>query len=320
MTKDIYLAGGCFWGLQKYIDNINGVVKTSVGYANAVTNIAPSYEQVCTGETQAAEAVYIEYDDDKVSLEMLLDLFFYAIDPTTKNKQGNDIGTQYRTGIYYTNEQDVETIEKVVKRVQKEYKKQIVTQVLPLKNYWLAEEYHQKYLDKNTNGYCHISPSKFNFAANASVDPALYKKADKETLKKELNPESYEVTQNEATEPAFKNAYWDNHEKGIYVDITTGEPLFISSDKFDSGCGWPSFTKPIDGNVVFEKEDHSLFTTRTEVRSRVGDAHLGHVFEDGPKNLGGLRYCINSAALKFIPQKDMEKEGYGKFLDKLDKI
>ncbi|NMA24985.1 MAG: peptide-methionine (R)-S-oxide reductase MsrB, partial [Clostridiales bacterium] len=177
-----------------------------------------------------------------------------------------------------------------------------------------AEEYHQKYLDKNPGGYCHIGRDKFKKAASAVVNPVQYKRPDKEVLRAGLTPLQYEVTQNNATEPPFKNEFWDQYKPGIYVDITTGEPLFLSSDKFESGCGWPSFSKPIDPDVVREKIDLSHGMVRTEVKSRAGDAHLGHVFTDGPKVKGGLRYCINSAALRFIPKEEMVREGYGYLL------
>ena len=136
---------------------------------------------------------------------------------------------------------------------------------------------------------------------------------DKEELKKRLTPLQYEVTQNDATEPPFQNEYWDHEEEGIYVDIVSGEPLFSSRDKYDAGCGWPSFTKPIESDTITEHLDLSHGMIRTEVRSKIADSHLGHVFEDGPPDKGGLRYCINSAALRFIPKEDLEKEGYGEY-------
>ncbi len=314
--KTIYFAGGCFWGVEKYFEMIPGVVATDVGYANSVVD-KPSYQQVVTGNTNASEAVRVVYDPAKVSLKHLLDMYYKVINPTSLNKQGNDIGTQYRTGVYYTDDSDVRTIEKSINKLAKDYREPIQIEVLALQNYFRAEEYHQKYLEKNPDGYCHIGKKEFE-AAEKSVDTSLtngdrpvYEKMSDDELKKNLTSMQYKVTQKDGTEPAYDNEYWDEKRDGIYVDITTGEPLFSSRDKYDSGTGWPSFTKPIEKGVVFEKEDKKLFVTRTEVRSTTGDAHLGHVFDDGPRNKGGLRYCMNSASLKFVPLEDMQKEGYG---------
>jgi peptide methionine sulfoxide reductase msrA/msrB len=310
---EIYLAGGCFWGLEKYLAAIPGVIKTEVGYANGNT-AKPSYEEVCYNNTGHAETVYVAYDEKRLPLDFLLELYYEAIDPVSVNRQGGDRGTQYRTGIYYVNQEDRPIIEASIKKLQKRFDRPIAIEVLPLKNYYPAEDYHQKYLDKNPGGYCHIKKDKFERAAKALVNPALYPAAEREELKRSLTPLQYEVTQNSATEPPFRNEYYDNFRPGIYTDITTGEPLFVSSDKFESGCGWPSFSRPIDPGVIRELADSSHGMERTEVRSRSGNAHLGHVFTDGPKKLGGLRYCINSAALRFIPKEDMEKEGYGYLL------
>ena len=241
-------------------------------------------------------------------MSKLLKYYFQVVDPTSINQQGNDRGRQYRTGIYYTNPKDKEIILQEIEEEQKKYTDKIQVEVQPLKNYILAEEYHQDYLKKNPNGYCHIDVSK---ADEVIIDPKDYPKPSDEELKKRLTPLQYNVTQKKNTEHSFSNEYWDNHEAGIYVDITTGEPLFSSKDKYDSGCGWPSFTKPISKDVVTYANDTSFNMVRTEVLSRSGKAHLGHVFDDGPKDKGGLRYCINSASIKFIPLKDMEKEHYG---------
>ena len=319
--SEIYLAGGCFWGVEKYFAMIEGVKETNVGYANG--NIKnPTYNQVVTGKTGFAETVKIIYDPNKVSLNFLLDMYYKVIDPTSLNKQGNDKGTQYRTGIYYTNQEDEKIIKSSLNKLAKSYDKPIAIECKPLKNYYPAEEYHQKYLDKNPLGYCHIRQEKFKYAKNAKdssiVDPSKYQLPNDETLKKNLSAEQYAVTRQNATERPFKNEYWDKFEKGIYVDITTGEPLFLSSDKFESGCGWPSFSKPIIPQVVTEHRDTTHGMIRTEIRSRVGNSHLGLVFDDGPKELGGQRYCINSASLRFIPKEQMEKEGYGHLINLLD--
>ncbi|OCN05713.1 peptide methionine sulfoxide reductase [Erysipelotrichaceae bacterium MTC7] len=300
--KEIYVAGGCFWGTEKYFEEIEGVIKTDVGYANGKTE-NPTYEDVCHNDTGHAETVHIIYDETVVSLPFILDMYFAIIDPTSINKQGNDVGSQYRTGIYYVDDGDAATINYAIQNLQKAYDKPIVIEVQPLKNYYPAEAYHQKYLDKNPTGYCHINPIHFAKAKSAK-DPM------KKDLKKRLSALQYEVTQLNATEPAYDNEYYDNFEPGIYVDIVSGEPLFVSTDKFESGCGWPSFSKPIDMKMVSQHRDQSHGMERIEVRSKQANSHLGHVFNDGPKDKGGMRFCINSASLKFIPLAKMAEEGY----------
>ncbi len=312
---EIYLAGGCFWGTEKYLASIPGVLTTEVGYANGRTS-NPTYEDVCHHDTGHAETVHVTYDPAAVSLDFLLTLYYDAIDPVAVNRQGGDSGTQYRTGIYYIDAADRPVIERSLTELQKRHAQPIAIETGPLRNFTRAEEYHQKYLDKNPGGYCHINPRKFRQAAQARVDPGRYPVSETtEALRQRLTPLQYDVTRRNATEPPFQNAYWAEHRPGIYVDITTGEPLFASTDKFESGCGWPSFTRPIDPQAVREKADASHGMTRTEVRSRAGDAHLGHVFTDGPREKGGLRYCINSAALRFIAKEDMAREGYGYLID-----
>jgi methionine-R-sulfoxide reductase len=313
-TANLYFAGGCFWGTEHFFKQIRGVISTEVGYANGTLQHAPSYEEVCSGNTGFAETVKIVYNPQVVDLKLLLELYFKTIDPTSLNKQGNDVGDQYRTGIYYTDAGVKTTIDEAIAALAKNYKKPIVVEVSPLKNFYQAEEYHQDYLDKNPRGYCHIPTKLFEVARKANPEPIKFKKATEAELRSRLTKEQYAVTQQNATETPFANEYWDEQREGIYVDITTGEPLFSSLDKFQSGCGWPSFAKPIDKKLIAEKEDKSYHMTRTEVRSKLGDAHLGHVFDDGPKQLGGLRYCINSASLRFIPKEDMQKEGYGEYL------
>jgi peptide methionine sulfoxide reductase msrA/msrB len=244
MTKEIYLAGGCFWGTEKYLSLINGVSATEVGYANGKTE-NPTYQEVCHNGTGHAETVRVVYDPAVLSLEKLLEIYYGAVDPTSVNRQGGDAGTQYRTGIYYTDPSDKAIISDSIKRLQGKYDKPIAIQVGPLENFFSAEDYHQKYLDKNPGGYCHIGAEKFAFAKEANCRQKYSKKSDSE-LKKNLSELSYEVTQKSDTEPPFKNEYYNNFKPGIYIDITTGEPLFVSADKFESGCGWPAFSKPID--------------------------------------------------------------------------
>lgn len=320
--KEIYFAGGCFWGTEHFLKQINGVTNTQVGYANGKADIKnPTYEQVCSDNTGFAETVKVCYDPQQIDLKLLVNLYFKTIDPTSINKQGNDHGTQYRTGIYYIDDSDLPIINEVVRTLTNRYNRPIVVEIKQLINFYKAEDYHQGYLDKNPNGYCHISQDLFNYARKANektpiaaLQTKTFKNSDDTILRNKLTELQYAVTQQNATERAFDNEYWDEKREGIYVDITTDEPLFISTDKFDSGCGWPSFSKPIDNKLITEKEDHSHGMKRTEVRSKTGDAHLGHVFNDGPTNKGGLRYCINSASLRFIPKEKMESEGYGKYL------
>lgn len=311
--KEIYLAGGCFWGTEKYFSEIIGVIETDVGYANG-NKENPTYDDVCYRNTGHAETVRVAYDKRIVSLNFILSMFYEVIDPTSFNKQGADKGTQYRTGIYFKNPEDKYIIEKSIDELSGKHTKPIAIEVLPLNNYYLAESYHQKYLDKNPNGYCHIGPDKFKKAKLTSDKLDMNHTNSKDDLKSRLTELQYNVTQNNATEPPFKNEYYDNFRAGIYVDVTTGEPLFVSTDKFESGCGWPSFSKPISKNLISEISDNTHGMKRVEVRSKTGDAHLGHVFNDGPKENGGLRYCINSASLLFIAKEEMEKEGYGYLL------
>lgn len=310
--KEIYLAGGCFWGMQKFFDCVDGVIETEVGYANG-TSENPSYREVCTGRTGFAETVRIKYDGSVLPLQGILELYFKAVDPTVKDRQGNDRGTQYRTGIYYVDPQDKEEIAEFIQEQQKHYQNQIVTEVLPLKNFYPAEEYHQKYLDKNPHGYCHLGSDAFETARN-------YHYSNQADVSSRLSREQYNIMVKGYTELPFSSEYVENEREGIYVDAATGEPLFSSFDKFDSKSGWPSFSKPISSSAVAEKTSNPFGTAVvTEVRSGSGDFHLGHVFKDGPKDRGGLRYCINGLALRFIPLEDMEKEGYGYLIPYMEK-
>lgn len=305
---EIYLAGGCFWGLEEYFSRITGVTDTTVGYANGQVE-STNYQLI--HQTDHAETVQVTYDENLVSLREILLYYFRVIDPLSINKQGNDVGRQYRTGIYYTKDIDVSVINEVVKEQERQLGQKIAVEVEPLRHYVLAEDYHQDYLKKNPGGYCHIN---VNDAYQPLVDPGQYEKPSENALKENLSEEAYQVTQHAATERPFQNEYFATFEEGIYVDVTTGEPLFFAGDKFDSGCGWPSFTRPIAKDVIKYYQDKSHGMERIEVRSRSGNAHLGHVFTDGPQDQGGLRYCINSAALRFIKKEDMEQAGYGYLL------
>ena len=303
---EIYLAGGCFWGVEAFIEKIPGIIDVVSGYANGNTK-NPKYEDLIYKNSGHAETVHVKYNKNKIKLSTILKYYFKIIDPISLNKQGNDKGKQYRTGIYYTSNEDISIIKNIIEVEQKKYNKKIVVEVMPLQNFYLAEEYHQDYLKKNPNGYCHIDLSK---AKEIIVDENLYPLVSKEELKRKLSIQEYEITQNGETEKAYENEYWDFFEKGIYVDITTGEPLFSSEDKYASQCGWPSFVKPIVPEVITYHNDFSFNMNRIEVKSRSGKAHLGHVFDDGPKDKGGKRYCINSLAIKFIPYEKMSELGY----------
>ena len=310
---EIYLAGGCFWGLEEYFSCISGVLQTSVGYANGQVETT-NYQLI--KETDHAETVQVIYDEKVVSLREILLYYFRVIDPLSVNQQGNDRGRQYRTGIYYLEEADLPTINTVVREQELLIGRKIAVEVEKLRHYILAEDYHQDYLKKNPGGYCHIDVRD---AEKPLIDAANYQKPSQAVLRESLSEESYRVTQEAATEAPFSNAYDQTFEEGIYVDITTGEPLFFAKDKFASGCGWPSFSRPISKELIHYYQDLSHGMERIEVRSRSGNAHLGHVFTDGPQELGGLRYCINSASLRFIAKDEMEEAGYGYLLPYLNK-
>ena len=322
--KTIYLAGGCFWGTEHFMKMIPGVVNAETGYANSsIPN--PTYREVCSGETGAAETVKVEYDANQITLPFLLNLYYQTIDPTSLNKQGNDRGTQYRTGIYYTDPAEAPVVAESLEALQAEYSKPLAIEAGPLRNFYPAEDYHQDYLDKNPGGYCHINPRLFRMASQAkdpdapmylkkSEEAARYSKPSDKELRERLTPLQYEVTQNNVTERPYLNEYNDEFRPGIYVDVVTGEPLFLSTDKFESGCGWPAFSRPISDDLIKELTDTTHGMVRTEVRSAHGDSHLGHVFNDGPRETGGLRYCINSASLRFVPLAEMESQGYANLI------
>jgi peptide methionine sulfoxide reductase msrA/msrB len=317
-------AGGCFWCTESDLEKVPGVLKVISGYTGGFKE-NPTYEEVCSGRTGHLEAVQVYYDPSRVTYEQLLDVFWRHIDPTDEDGQFVDRGSQYRSAVFYHDEEQKGLAEKSRDALAKSgtFAKPVATKILPLAKFYEAEDYHQDYHRK--------SPSRYQFyRSNSGRDPFLKKiwgddeqksaapageswaKPDEAALKQKLTPLQYRVTQQNGTEPPFHNEYHDNKREGIYVDIVSGEPLFSSLDKFDSGTGWPSFTRALDPDNVVEREDRHLFMVRTEVRSRRGDSHLGHVFPDGPAPTG-QRFCMNSAALRFIPKEDLEKEGYGKF-------
>ncbi len=342
-------SGGCFWCVESTFEHYDGVDRVISGYTGG-NETDPTYEDVASGKTGHMESVQVFYDPERISYNDLLEIYWRMIDPTDPGGSFADRGTQYRSAIFYYTDEQKRLAEESKQNLEASgrYDKPIVTEIRPAMEFYPAEAYQQDYSDKHP-----VSYNLYRFASgrdqyfkqiwgadkdyvpeDAAASSDSMDNSDKETnddemsraspwqeyvkpgddeLQKVLTPLQYMVTQNDGTETPFDNEYWNNHEDGIYVDILSGEPLFSSTDKFESGTGWPSFTKPLEPDDIVEKTDKSLFITRTEVRSRFSDDHLGHVFDDGPKPTG-LRYCMNSAALRFIPKDEMEKEGYGRYL------
>lgn len=336
------LAGGCFWCTESDLEKLPGVVDVISGYAGGDLE-KPTYKQVSSGKSGHIEVIEVQYDPKKVSYEQVLDQFFRHIDPTDDKGSFVDRGSQYRPAIFYHNAEQKQVAERFMGEIEAlgVFRAPLKTELIKFDKFWPAEDYHQDYYKRNKiryNYYRYASGrdqyldeifgddrndhpvtlrqliDKNTLVSNSKV----YSKPSDAEIKAKLTEMQYYVTQKDGTEQAFKNEYWDNKREGIYVDIVSGEPLFSSTDKYKSGTGWPSFTKPINDAYIVTHTDFKLIYPRTEVRSKFADSHLGHVFKDGPKPTG-LRYCMNSAAMRFVAKENMSNEGYSDYLYLFDR-